>query len=181
MPRNNRDIDQKEKKQAIIESAGSVFAEKDFDSASMAAIAKGAGVTPNTIYWYFENKDDLLIAVLNQQMSKVMPEVMAMRTASPTQRILHMIDAVESPGALMNTVHARISRSDALRTWHDNFHRMIEQILVFEATQHGIVPAKAVSYSRLLVYVIEGLISHPHETESREETIDQMLALVGIQ
>jgi AcrR family transcriptional regulator len=48
------------KKENIIASAISLINEVGFAEASMSKIAKAAGVSPATLYTYFENKDDLL-------------------------------------------------------------------------------------------------------------------------
>lgn len=37
----------------------------------MSRLAKQAGVAANTVYWYFEDKDDVLLAVLNAVMADV--------------------------------------------------------------------------------------------------------------
>ncbi len=47
------------RKQHILESALSVFAEKGFDDASMREIAAKAGLTTGAIYHHYKNKDDL--------------------------------------------------------------------------------------------------------------------------
>lgn len=52
-------------KRAAIESAAAVaFAEKGFRSATVAEIARAAGITPGTIYLYFGSKEDLLFATV---------------------------------------------------------------------------------------------------------------------
>ena len=65
MPRNKRHIDRKEKKEEILKAAARLFREQGFTSTSMSQVAAAAGVAPNTVYWYFENIEDVLISVLN--------------------------------------------------------------------------------------------------------------------
>ena len=48
-----------------------VFASKGFFGAKVADIAKDAGVADGTIYLYFKSKDDLLISLFEEQMTKV--------------------------------------------------------------------------------------------------------------
>ena len=52
-------------RQALIEAAAEVFAEKGFHGASLEEIAEAAGFTRGAIYSNFENKEDLLFAVLD--------------------------------------------------------------------------------------------------------------------
>ncbi len=48
------------KEEAIVEAAIRLINEHGFAQVSMSKIAKAAGVSPATIYIYFENKEDLL-------------------------------------------------------------------------------------------------------------------------
>ena len=53
------------------------------------------------------------------------------------------------------TVHARAAVSETVRTWHDNFHRLLEQLLVSELIAHGIAPADSPHAARVASFVIE--------------------------
>jgi AcrR family transcriptional regulator len=50
----------------ILEAAVQVFAEKGFHQAKIKDVAKAAGVADGTIYNYFNNKADLLVAMVAQ-------------------------------------------------------------------------------------------------------------------
>ncbi len=50
----------------ILDAATKVFAEKGFHRATIKDIAKVSGVADGTIYNYFENKTDLLLALLDR-------------------------------------------------------------------------------------------------------------------
>jgi TetR/AcrR family fatty acid metabolism transcriptional regulator len=62
------------KKDAIIQAAVSVFAEKGFYSAKVSDVAKKAGVADGTIYNYFKNKDDILISLFEKKMDYVLKQ-----------------------------------------------------------------------------------------------------------
>ncbi len=47
----------------ILEAARSEFAERGYHGARMSAIAQAAGVADGTVYLYFRNKQELLVAV----------------------------------------------------------------------------------------------------------------------
>ena len=66
MAKNKRHVDKEQKAEEIELAAMELFIDVGFDASSMSMIAKAANVAPNTLYWYFKNKDDLLIAVLNR-------------------------------------------------------------------------------------------------------------------
>jgi TetR/AcrR family fatty acid metabolism transcriptional regulator len=60
-----------EKYHRIIEAATKVFAKKGFYQSKISEIAKEANVADGTIYIYFENKDDILISLFEEQMKAV--------------------------------------------------------------------------------------------------------------
>jgi len=60
------------KYQRIIDSATKIFAKKGFYKAKVAEIAKEARVADGTIYLYFENKEDILISLFENQMKLVL-------------------------------------------------------------------------------------------------------------
>jgi TetR/AcrR family fatty acid metabolism transcriptional regulator len=60
-----------EKRQAILDGAVRVFAEKGFFNGTMAEIARAAGVADGTLYLYFESKDDLLLSIFDEKMQEL--------------------------------------------------------------------------------------------------------------
>ncbi len=62
----------KEKYYRIIQAATRVFARRGFYQAKVSEIAKEAKVADGTIYLYFENKDDILISLFEEQMKVVL-------------------------------------------------------------------------------------------------------------
>ncbi|MFH1629558.1 MAG: TetR/AcrR family transcriptional regulator [Pseudomonadota bacterium] len=61
-----------EKYYRIIEAATRVFAKKGFYQSKISEIARAAQVADGTIYIYFENKDDILISLFEEQMQAVL-------------------------------------------------------------------------------------------------------------
>jgi TetR/AcrR family transcriptional regulator, fatty acid metabolism regulator protein len=61
----------------IIHAATKVFAKKGFFHAKVSDIAKEAQVADGTIYIYFENKDDILISLFEEQMKAVLDNMVA--------------------------------------------------------------------------------------------------------
>jgi AcrR family transcriptional regulator len=55
-----------DRKQQIVAAAMKAFAAKNYDAASMADIAREAGITKRAIYRYFPSKRDLFYAVRNR-------------------------------------------------------------------------------------------------------------------
>ena len=55
------------KRRQIIDGATAVFLAQGFDAASMNDIARAAGVSKGTLYVYFENKEELFEAIVEQE------------------------------------------------------------------------------------------------------------------
>lgn len=70
MKNKNRD-----KHERIINAATKIFAQKGFFQAKVSDIAKEAQVADGTIYLYFENKDDILISLFEEQMNRVLEDM----------------------------------------------------------------------------------------------------------
>jgi AcrR family transcriptional regulator len=178
MARIKRDQDREAKRDEIVAAARALFMDEGYEATSMSRLAAAAGVAPNTIYWYFENKDDVLIAVLNRLVSHVMVEVVALQDQPIRTRILTLIDRIENAGSLMSDVHSRVSHSAKVQAWHDQFHAMVEQLSVTELVNAGVSKDEAQLDAKLLIYVIEGLLAHPHKLQEREQIIDQAIKRV---
>lgn len=72
-----------DKRQRILQAAISVFATRGFYNAKMEEIAHEAGVAVGTTYLYFENKDDLMITIFEEEM---VPVINRMREAMAAQK-----------------------------------------------------------------------------------------------
>ena len=55
------------KRRQILDGAWKTFVEQGFDAASMNSICKTAGVSKGTLYVYFENKEDLFVALVEDK------------------------------------------------------------------------------------------------------------------
>ena len=60
-----------------MDAAIKVFAERGFHSATVAEIARAAGVADGTIYLYFKSKDDLLLRLFDEKMTSLLEEARA--------------------------------------------------------------------------------------------------------
>jgi TetR/AcrR family transcriptional regulator, fatty acid metabolism regulator protein len=69
-----RDTKPSDKRARILEAAVKVFAERGFHSATVAEIARAAGVADGTIYLYFKSKDDLLLRLFDEKMTELLEE-----------------------------------------------------------------------------------------------------------
>jgi AcrR family transcriptional regulator len=61
--RTRREERKEETRAELVEAAARVFARRGFHGASLEQIAREAGYSTGAIYWHFEGKDDLFLAV----------------------------------------------------------------------------------------------------------------------
>jgi AcrR family transcriptional regulator len=59
--------DESAKRAQILDGARAVFLAQGFDAASMNDIARAAGVSKGTLYVYFDNKEELFAAIVEQE------------------------------------------------------------------------------------------------------------------
>lgn len=66
-----------EKRRQILEGARRVFSTLGFDAASVSDIAREAGVSKGTLYVYFENKEQLFSALIDQERQLIQADLFA--------------------------------------------------------------------------------------------------------
>lgn len=91
-----------DRREQIIDAAMRVFAQKGFARASNRDVAREAGITTGLIYYYFENKEDLLKAALEERspvqiMTQISPEMLEQPPdVLLPLLIIRLLDLVES-------------------------------------------------------------------------------------
>lgn len=65
------------KRRQILDGARAVFLNRGFDAASMGEIAREAGVSKGTLYVYFESKEDLFQAIVEEERAAQAEQVFA--------------------------------------------------------------------------------------------------------
>ena len=77
-PRRSRREERKEETRAeLIDAAATVFARRGFHGASVEQIAAEAGYSTGAVYWHFEDKEDLFLALYESWVSTRVAEIEA--------------------------------------------------------------------------------------------------------
>lgn len=176
MARNKRDIDRKDKQDDIIAIARTLFLAQGYEATSMAQVAREAGVAPNTLYWYFTDKDDLLIAVLNRLVIESLNAHAQLTSTSVKEQLLWLIAQLEQSKRLVLTVHARIEQSQSVQQWHSQFHQMLDNLVINTLVNRGMSAEQAGIIATAGTFIVEGLLTHPHSTQQRASVIDWLVA-----
>lgn len=80
------------RRQQVLDAAAECFRRKGFHGASMAEIAKTAGMSPGHIYNLFENKDDVITAIVERDRDEIV------------RRIEETLDGEDVAGAMLAAV-----------------------------------------------------------------------------
>ena len=146
----------------VLEAAECCFARSGFHGASMAEISKAAGMSAGHIYNYFESKDDIIAAFVQQNMERVSALINELdECEDPLQATLDDLeDTVREkfdPAAwtLLTEIHAEASRNpkiaqllqDKDRLAHARFRAIIKK----GRLQHGLPADDALLDGRLEV------------------------------
>lgn len=175
MPPTKPKQDREEKRSELVDAARRLSIEDGYDATSMAALARAAGVAPNTIYWYFDDKDDVLIAVLDAVLADALADYRSLLDQPLQDQLLWTVQRLQQLRRLVTTVHARIGGSAALNAWHDTFHASTEAFLR-GALQSRLDPAAIDAEVKIAVFVVEGLLTHDLEPDEQRAICDQLAA-----
>jgi AcrR family transcriptional regulator len=167
--------DREEKRAELVAAARRLFIQDGYDATSMASLARAAGVAPNTIYWYFGDKDDLLIAVLDAVMTDALAEYADVAERPIAEQMLWTVRRLQQLQRLVTTVHARIGRSEALNAWHDAFHATTEGLLR-ASIAHAVPAQEQDAEVRIAVFAIEGLLTHDLGDAEQRAICEQLAA-----
>lgn len=86
-----------DKRRQILDGAQAVFATRGFDAASMSDIAAAAGVSKSTLYVYFEDKEHLFVALIQQE------------RAAQTQGLFELLEESGHPAATLTRFGERLA------------------------------------------------------------------------
>ncbi len=133
----------KEKYLRIIEAATRVFARRGFYQAKVSEIAREAGVADGTIYLYFENKDDILISLFEEQMKLVLSNMREQVAAaeSPAEKIkrfaLCHLKLIEQNKDMAEIIQVELRQSSKFMKSYKNEHFAEYLDLIAEIVREG--------------------------------------------
>ena len=171
MPANRRPVDRQAKRDEIVRAAAGLFTEVGFEETPMTQLAAAAGVTTNTVYWYFEDKDALLVGVLDLLLDEALQEYAQQADATWHEQVQWAVGRLERFQRLVSVVHVRAASSPAVAAWHEGFHHLADGLLADGFRRVGVAEADLAAASRMGSFVIEGLLTHPQDEHDRSAVL----------
>lgn len=154
----------------ILAAAQECFIRSGFHGASMAAIAKTAGISPGLIYRYFENKNAIILAIIDSQLATARQRIRDMRaTDDMSQGIVDYFEAHDTTDhgsmntALFFEIAAEATRDPEIARAFRGFSRAVQDEVVdwlqrsSESGGHGLAPQASRERALSLTLLIEGL------------------------
>jgi AcrR family transcriptional regulator len=160
VPPNRHARDRESKAAEIVLAASALFAEAGYENTSMASVARAAGVTTTTIYWYFADKEALLVAVLDHLLREMLDGLDAQADRAWTDQLLWVVERLREQSRLVTSVHVLSDTSEAVARWHDGFHELTDALLAEGIRRSGVPESRVPATTRLGVFAIEGLLMH---------------------
>lgn len=126
--------DHDDKAATVLEAAGRVFAERGFDGATMADVAREAGFSKAGVYHYYDSKEQLLHDLLVGILGRVLSDLNRADPGpdeKPAARIGQLIDAyVRSFTTHIRVIAPLMLSLEMLRpAWREDVKRLERQIV----------------------------------------------------
>lgn len=162
MPRPDR---RHERIPAILEAAAKVFARDGLDGAKLDDVAKAAGLSKAAIYLYFENKNALIMALLEAFFAANLTALQAMPEGKNTkERLLNWVEQLST--AMAEAAHfqtigfeflALAGRDEKARNMMLEFYQHYTNCLAQMLIADGVAQDEAESRAAEIIAFLEGL------------------------
>lgn len=127
----------------IIQAATRMFAQKGFFQTKISEIAREAGVADGTIYLYFENKDHILIALFEEQMKRVLDNMITQvsKEVDPVRKLerfaLTHLKLIEENRDMAEIIQVELRQSSQFMKEYKNEQFMRYLDLIEEIVKEG--------------------------------------------
>jgi len=163
------------RKEAILKAAATLFAEKGFNETSMAELAKATGVAQGTIFYHFNNKEELFLNVLDDFKTSITQEfekhVKEKNFKTGLERVeealnfyLHLAGSMEERFRILHRHHAyELARINPvcrvhLESIYSCFVDIFEKAIV-SGQQDGSIRKMAARKAALIIFtMVDGLV-----------------------
>ncbi len=187
MPESIRD-DTRDKREAIIEAARTLFAKQGYEETTIAEIAHAAGVAVGTVYLYFQNKRQILIEVsvaVNTAIAPLMqsPELLTVPLRQiPRLLIEEAFRSCHQNRGVMSLYQVNVpspEEASQLQRAKEQVNEALEAFLR-QTIEHGLLPPfDTVMYARMINGLVESVLQQcfavehgVHEDLYRERLIE---------
>jgi AcrR family transcriptional regulator len=177
MPRNKPELDREQKRADLVTAARRLLLQDGYAATTVGRIAREAGVAPNTLYWYFDDKDAILVAVVDELLAEGLRDFERRRKSTLQTQLMWLLGRLADLDPLIAIVHARAEVSESVRAWHDGFHAMGEAMIAGELRARGLADGHEAEAARTTMYVVEGLLAHDVSPAEQRKLVKWLVSL----
>jgi TetR/AcrR family transcriptional regulator, transcriptional repressor of bet genes len=96
----DRPLNRLERRQQIVKALVRVMAERGYEGATVAKVAREAGLTPGLVHYHFKSKGEILLAVVDDVQARLRARVrrQASIDGQPRARLASLLDAFVAAG-----------------------------------------------------------------------------------
>lgn len=158
----------REKRRAILEAAGHMFARQPYEELDLDAIGRRAGVSKGIASLHFNTKEELFLEVLRGELGEWFEAIGKRLSAAPPEdgealaaMLVEEIERQSGLARLMTALHNVLEKSVEILPAQNFIHWMRERTLslgaVLEREVAGFEPGTGASFLRRLAVVVIGL------------------------
>jgi TetR/AcrR family transcriptional regulator, fatty acid metabolism regulator protein len=132
-----------EKYRMILNAAKQVFAMEGFYNSKVSEIAREAHVADGTIYLYFKNKDDILISLFEEELTRIIKaqKIELENITDPLEKLIKFCDnhltITESDRALAEVMQVELRQSNKFMREYKNKHFLAYLNLIADIITQG--------------------------------------------
>lgn len=156
------------KELSLYEAAYELFVNKGFQSTSISAIAKKAGVGKGTFYLYFKDKYDLLERIVIRKSTEVLQrayDAMLLRAPeSKEEQLIYFIDEIlldlDREPLLLKLIHKNLSWALLKEAVYDYDDLSMVQTMFYQLYEKENMDEEELSYRLYLVIELTGSVAY---------------------
>nr|BBH86357.1 TetR family transcriptional regulator [Thermosporothrix sp. COM3] len=158
-----------ERRQHILQTAATLFAQKGIHETSMDDIVQATGLSKGSLYWYFHNREDLLLTLLQLFLDQELQLLQSVQEQEgpASERLYSMLERyiqqlAQAAHLLPVTLdfYAMATRQEKIRHFFQSYYQRF-RLLVKEILQQGLVREEFLPFdpdeiSIALIALLEG-------------------------
>jgi TetR/AcrR family transcriptional regulator, cholesterol catabolism regulator len=179
MPKTRPHTPRTEKVDALLDAAEQLFAERGFDRTSTSRLAKAAGVSERTLYWYFPTKDHVLCAVVRRASDRLVGELRSSGwpdAADPAGSMFALLQAMRSMRHLIPAFHQRAEVSEHVAATRDSFRAANDRTLSATFRSAGVPEAQLEPSINILLAFADGVLLRNIEGAELERAVRELVS-----
>lgn len=174
-------------REQILSAAQSLFAQQGYDSATMDQIARAAGLTKGAVYYFFKNKAELFLLIVDQGIAYIEEQCRRILEARRSSREIaqdviafYMNIAYDNASLFLILFGSRSADPQIRALFDQRINRLIACIrnIVQSGIEDGLLrPINPDILTRMFAGIVYGLLALP-DLPNREDAADSLRTLL---